>query len=194
MWTDLSPNSRGTRGSFDQPTVPRLFLLFFHVQHGNPGIERYPIFYWTMEILGAWSKHLESKIELKVWRTCCVCTKKPHNRCPCGKSWNGRRRWHCHPWAMKPSRFESVSCLWQMARLWVLCSSTVMRCAKWRIFDGCNSGVHASTGCQLWSSSIVLARHLMARLGFRSWTTNVRMQVNCDIVLSFHSNAFDAWH
>ena len=24
-------------------------------------------------------------------------------------------------------------------------------------------GVHASTGCQLWSSSIVLARHLMAR-------------------------------
>ena len=194
MWKDLPPNLRWDSRSFD----PAVESCFSNVQHGNPGMERYPAFYWSMEILETRSKHLESKKKNSKFEEPVLVVFAPKKNLTTGAPVDLVMEWE-EEVTLSPVGHEAFKvriCELPMADGEAL-SAVQQWCAVPPVadgFDGCNSGVHASTGCQLWSSSIVLARHLMARLGF-SWTTNVKMQVNCDrLCYPFIPTAFDAWH
>lgn len=174
MWKDLPPNLRWDSRSFDH-AVDR--PCFSNVQHnGNPGMERYPICF-----IEAWkflkpdrsiSKAKKRTQSLKNLSLLCLHQKNLTTGCPCGPRHGmggGGDTVTRGPWSLQGSNLWVAYGRWQGPE----CCSTVMRCAKSGGFliSGWNSGVHASTGCQLWSSSIVLARHLMARLGFSSWVS-----------------------
>lgn len=133
--------------------------------------------YWSMEILETWSKHLESKEkELKVWRTCPESLLGLHKKnLTTGAPVDLVMEWE-EEVTLSPVGHEAFKV--RICELPMADGKGLRAVQQWCAvppvadgFDGCNSGVHASTGCQLWSSSIVLARHLMARLGFSSWVS-----------------------